>query len=294
MIGRYSVDAEHQLLVFGTAQFSSGYGVMDRGGDRHSPQHMLQCAHEMGFSVVDTAPVYGEAEVQIGLSPASFGIHTKLDPSCRPYVSLAKSLKRLSTDHIDVLYVHDPAVVLDPDSGVLDEASALVGPEVSKIGVSIYDSLQFEAALHDPRVSVIQCPINLASREIQPSQLLLAAERGVEIYARSVFLQGVLLADPRSLPPGLQSFQSFLEDLDRLSGEWDISREAMCAGWVKSLPAISGVLLGAVRCEQLVDAVKVFRAGALPAELLRSLEDLSRPPSPAVDPRSWKSSGGGT
>ena len=135
----------------------------------------------------------------IGRSGTSLAIHTKLDSSLRPTDSVRRSLDRLGRDSVELLYIHDSSEVLKPESRVVAEAASMVGTLVRTLGVSVYSEDEFDAALSDQRIGAIQAPINLLDRHIDRQRLDAAASRGVRVYARSVLLQGVLVAPPSSL-----------------------------------------------------------------------------------------------
>ena len=147
---------EPMVLILGTAQFQSGYGIvrdLDQPGQSAAPS-LLELASALGIAALDTAPAYGRAEDAIGQSGCGLPVHTKLDPKRSPAESLSQSLKDLRRDRVDVLYIHDSAEVLRPESRVVASASELVGEQVGSLGASVYDLPEFEAAVDDPRIGV--------------------------------------------------------------------------------------------------------------------------------------------
>ncbi len=185
-------------LILGTAQFQSGYGIV-RDSARANPSDgpdILKLAPSLGVTALDTAPAYGRAEDAIGQSGCGLPVHTKLDPKRSPAESLSQSLKDLRRDRVDVLYIHDSAEVFRPESCVIDAASKLVGERVGSLGASVYDLPEFEAAVDDPRIGVVQVPLNLFDRRLTRDLIASASSTGTIVYVRSVLLHGILAADP--------------------------------------------------------------------------------------------------
>ena len=139
---------EVSAVGLGCMGFSHAYGAPT---DRNEAVAMIQSAYEMGYTLFDTAEVYGTPEdphqneelvgealkgirgqVQI---VSKFGIHfdrrstqvnPPLVPDSRPKViraSVEGSLKRLQTDYIDLYFQHriDPAVAPEEVAGVMSE-----------------------------------------------------------------------------------------------------------------------------------------------------------------------------
>ena len=132
----------------GCMGMSHAYGAP---ADRKEMAGLLAKAVDLGYTFFDTAEVYGTPEaphaneqlVGEALKPyrnkvvlaTKFGIHfdktdshvnKALVPDSRPEVirnSVEASLKRLSTDHIDLYYQHrpDPAVPIEEVAGVMEE-----------------------------------------------------------------------------------------------------------------------------------------------------------------------------
>ena len=112
-------------LILGTAQFQSGYGVVRDTEQAHQSDgiDILELAARLGIAALDTAPAYGRAEDTIGQSRCGLPVHTKLNPKRSPAESLSQSLQDLRRDCVDVLYIHDSAEVLRPESRVVAFAS---------------------------------------------------------------------------------------------------------------------------------------------------------------------------
>lgn len=277
-------------LVLGTAQLTSSYGVMRRTSQARSEEHgrhMLGVAAELGFAAIDTAPAYGEAEGTIGSSPTRLPVHTKLDRRLSPAESVHRSLRLLRRTSVELVYIHDNTEILNPQSSVVAAASKLVGREVRILGASIYSEQEFDAALAEPRIGAIQAPVNLFDRHIDRARLAAAAERGVRVYARSVLLQGVLVAEPQAVTAQVAHLRSYVAGLQAIARRHGRSPLELALGWVRSLPGVHGVVIGAESANELTALVAAFRARTLQRSELEALETLTLPPPESCDPRHW-------
>lgn len=277
-------------LILGTAQLAGHYGIMATEGTSEARgAAILDAARRLGVRTVDTAPTYSGAEEMIGALGVGFSVHTKLPPDEDPAVAVLASLRRLRRDQVELLYLHDPDVVLDTDDPRLAEAAALVGDEVAALGASVYTRTQFLAAVADPRITVVQAPMNVLDRGIADADLRLAARSGTEVISRSALLQG-LLGEPIRAMGRVQSLDEALAAFHAVCRRVGRSPIELAIGWVRSRPAVAGVVLGAETAEQLEELVQAFNARPLPADVVALLDSLPLPPKRAVDPRTWPGS----
>ena len=276
-------------LILGTAQFQSGYGVVRDTEQAHQSDgvDILELAARLGIAALDTAPAYGRAEDKIGQSGCGLPVHTKLDPKRSPAESLSQSLQDLRRDCVDVLYIHDSAEVLRPESRVVAFASELVGERVGSLGASVYDLPEFEAAVDDPRIGVVQVPLNLFDRRLTQDLIASASSTGTIVYVRSVLLQGILAADPLELVGPTLPLRPYVVAFAELAERVGKTRRDLAIGWVKAISGIRGMLVGAESVIQLRELVASFNSPPLDDGLIAELEALPYPPAAQCDPRSW-------
>jgi aryl-alcohol dehydrogenase-like predicted oxidoreductase len=213
-------------LALGTAQFGLAYGISHDGGavPTWEVEDILVAARDAGIAMLDTAAAYGESESvlgQLGHVSSAFEIVTKTLPIRSGDLTSAdltaidgsfrRSLARLKRERVGVLLAHEAADLLAENGdrlwALMDgyRAEGLTG----RIGVSAYDASQIAAVLDRFPVEVVQLPINVFDqRLIEDGTLGRLAGRGIEIHARSLILQGLLLMTeaevasrlPRALP----------------------------------------------------------------------------------------------
>lgn len=223
-------------LGLGAVQFGLDYGVSNQAGQTPEPEvrRILDLAAGSGVRVLDTAAAYGESEAVLGRClprEAGFRVVTKTAPlreargtALAPGLvreGFARSLERLGLPAVDGLLAHHAADLLGPGGeavwAVLEDFRAR--GLATKIGLSVYEGAQIDAALARFDIDLVQVPVNvLDQRLISGGQLGRLHERGVEVHVRSVFLQGLLLLDPAATPayfapvrPRLAAWRAALE-----------------------------------------------------------------------------------
>lgn len=194
-------------LCLGTVQFGLKYGVnnaLGRQPDRQECYGIIGRALQTGITCFDTASAYGDAETLLGnysWGEYSPNIISKLSPECpddRHIVieKIKESLQRLGMNQLYGYMLHRGADM--QKAAVMDGlVSAKELGLVEKIGVSIYEPEEAMQAVDDARVDIIQIPYNVLDKRLDKVGFFTKAkEKNKKIFARSAFLQGLLLMKP--------------------------------------------------------------------------------------------------
>lgn len=269
-------------LGLGTAQFGFDYGVANRTGRpaRAEIRAILEFAAAHGVVVLDTASAYGESEAALGAclwDGHPFRIVTKLPPGLAENGKaggvddwLRRSLDRLRQDRVHGLMAHRSDDLLGPGGQALFAAleRARAAGLVDRIGVSVYHDGEAAAIRERFPITIIQCPLNVFDQRMLREGFLesLAAE-GVEIHARSVFLQGLLLMEPRETADYFRPWRGHLEDYRTALAERGVSPLEGALAFVNGLAGLGCFLCGVETLAQLQEIHQAIEgAGAfLPA-----------------------------
>jgi aryl-alcohol dehydrogenase-like predicted oxidoreductase len=222
---------------------------------------------------LDTAASYGESEFSLGrafLPSHSFRVITKI-PTFRNVFrietkhsdavqkSFDTSIKRLKRNFVYGVLIHNIDDVLKPGGMRLINRLKKWQSEglVEKIGVSVYSKEQIDLVLQQFEIDLIQIPISvLDQRIIQSGHLKKLKERNIEIHARSVFLQGLLLMPIESVPAYFKPIQSILERYHTFLKEHHFTPLEAALGFVSNLEEIDVVLCGVNDSRQLQELIK--------------------------------------
>ncbi|HET7483866.1 MAG TPA: aldo/keto reductase [Solirubrobacterales bacterium] len=288
-------------LGLGTAQLGAAYGVSNRGGRPSEAEAaaILECALERDVDTIDTAPAYGDAEALLGrLLPAGAAVRivTKTEPLTGTEVNAAdrgavrrsaeRSLERLRRDRLDGLLVHHGSQLALPGGEQL--AEELIGLRdagvATRIGVSVYDREEIEIARRLLPLDLVQFPLNvLDQRLLRDGTLAELREEGVELHARSAFLQGLLLMDPAELPAHLAGGAEPLRRYHQARRKAGLAPIEAALGFLRASGAVDVALVGTNSVSELEECAEAMRAA--PAAL--DFAPLAIDDPNLIDPRKW-------
>jgi len=196
-----------QKIALGTVQFGIPYGINNHNGvlSFEEIEQILRTAASAGITLLDTAPVYGDAEEKIGrFSEGGFKVVTKLPArkNRHPYSkewlydSVRESIKRLNVKKIYGLLLHKPGDLLEKDGGIFFSDLQNLKQEglVDKIGISIYEPSELVVLSDNYFFDIVQAPFNILDRRMIDSGWMdRLYKKGIELHVRSVFLQGLFI-----------------------------------------------------------------------------------------------------
>jgi len=190
-------------LALGTVQFGLDYGVTNQSGkvEESKIEGILGFAKSNGIDILDTASGYGNSEQVLGgVGVNGYQIITKtaslkygVDEVIKGFY---QSLKYLNQKSVDGLLIHDINEVNDKEFDDLFERLHELKRQglINKIGFSTYTPKQVNFLLENFDFDIIQLPFNVFdTRLAEGGQLQALKKKNIEIHARSVFLQGILL-----------------------------------------------------------------------------------------------------
>ena len=221
---------------------------------------------ELGATVIDTAAAYGDSEALIGTALAQLGtrdrmfIATKLVGSgfgVTGAESLARSLERLQTTHIDLLQVHNL-------NGVATLLPAMQQWKKEKkiryIGVTtsrVSQHADLIATMRGNSLDFIQVDYSIANREAAQTILPLAVERKLAVLVNLPFGRSSLFREAAGRP-----LPAWAADIDVASWAQYFLK------YVISHPAVTCAIPGSTQLSHLVDNQAAGR-GRLPDETMR-------------------------
>jgi aryl-alcohol dehydrogenase-like predicted oxidoreductase len=285
-------------IGLGTVQFGLDYGISNANGKTvpSEARAILAAARRGGVEVLDTAPAYGTSEAVLGeLGAAAMGFRIvtktpkfegKASDADTLERSLTASLEYLKLATVDALLFHRASDLLGSSgTRLMAKARELQGRGlIGKIGVSVYDGDEIDAVMEKHGAEIIQAPINVLDQRLLESGHLRALQAaGVEVHARSVFLQGLLLMDPKSLPPHLAKGKAPLQAFRALAQDHSLTPLEAALGFVLGLLQVDVALVGVNDAAQL-EAI-LARAKAL---IPREFSSLSVRDASLLNPSQWE------
>ena len=255
--------------------------------DNSQVEELLMTALEQGVNFFDHADIYGK-----GKSEELFGefmanhknlrekmiIQTKC--AIRPgYYDFSKehiiksvetSLKRMNLDYIDVLLLHRPDALMEPEEVGEAFEKLFTGGKVRNFGVSNHNMMQIELLkrgvsfpliINQLQLSLVNAGmitsginVNMENKEsVMHDGFLMEYSRlnNMTVQAWSPFRYGkggVFLDNP--------DYPELNAELDRLAEKYGVKNTAVAAAWILRHPAKTQVIAGTTNKERLCDICK--------------------------------------
>ena len=253
-------------IALGTAQFGMDYGVSNLKGQTSFDEvkKIIEFSRNIGIKKIDTAKNYGETEKIIGeVGIKDFKIITKLpkissnelNPIFFVDHQIQDSMTKMKISKIDTLLLHNPKDLLSINGKKIYHKILELKKEglIDKFGISVYEKDEIDQLNKNFNFDVIQIPFNIFdTRLIKMDYLKKLKKKGVEIHARSIFLQGLLLMKRNTLP------SKFLK-WEKVWNEWfiwfkknpNISQIELCLSYALSIQEIDTLIIGVNNIQQL-------------------------------------------
>jgi L-glyceraldehyde 3-phosphate reductase len=209
--------------------------------------------------------------------------------------SLDASLKRLQLDYVDIFYSHrfDPNTPLEETLSALDQA--VRSGKAIYAGISNYGGGQTAESVAICRqrgwhVPVIHQPVySMLNRWIEPELIPVASRVGMGIIAFSPLAQGLLSdkylsgipADSRAGSGGFlkpaqvtEQKRNMIRKLNDVAKARGQTLAQMALAWCLRHGAVTSVLIGASRPEQIAENVAAAKSAPFSAEELEKIEGI--------------------
>lgn len=264
-------------LGLGTVQFGLEYGISNREGQTSEAEaaRIVTAAAEHGIRVIDTAVLYGTSEGVLGsVLPRHnrFKVVTKtvrfdaaeIKPSDadRLETGFRASLARLGCDSIYGLLAHNVEDLLTTGGEFLVERLYDLKRRglVEKVGASVYDAGQIKALLARFPIDLLQLPVNvLDQRLIVNGTLADLKRRGIEVHARSAFLQGLLLMPLAEIHPYFAPIQQQIVAYRAFIAELGLTPQEAALGFLETRDDIDVIICGVNTRQQLLELCAAAR-----------------------------------
>ncbi len=295
-------------LMLGTVQFGLPYGVANRTGQPgfDEVKAIVAAALDGGVNSFDTAAAYGISEAVLGRALHELGVADRVVvvTKVRPLTpaeraddalatqaieqSVAESRRRLRLDCLPVVLFHReadaaylPALQQMKARGWLRDAGVSCDNHPGPAAECVAGGL----------ASALQLPGNILDRRHQRSGVFRqAAARGVGVFIRSVYLQGLLAMPEEAIPPGLRKVVPVRRRLAGIAGEAGLTLPELALRYMLSQEGVTSVLTGVETVAQIRENLDLFSRGPLAPDLLAAVEDtVPDLPESILTPTLWPS-----
>jgi aryl-alcohol dehydrogenase-like predicted oxidoreductase len=279
-------------LALGTVQFGMKYGIVGRGEPvpTKEVQDIFAKAWEYGIRVLDTAPAYGTIEENLcSLSKGyPFRMVSKIpalpkESSADKVVdfvshSIQKSRERLG-ERLTTILFHRSEDLLEPNGSIAWQAASMaISDSAIRLGVSCYSPSELVLLQNKFPVSAAQVPGNAWDQRIITTKNI----KNVELYLRSVFLQGILLLSPEIASKQLPQATNSINAWGKWCNEHQLTPLQAALSIAKGLPGVRYCVVGVDKLSHLEEILTAWTS-TVPL----TAPSLSTDNMDVIDPRRW-------
>lgn len=287
-------------LLLGDTRPQLGFGAWAVGGsawgdpgDERERVAAIRAAFDRGVRFFDTAPTYGAGTSERLLGAAlrpqrdQVVIATKVGPHDDPRRSLEDSLRRLESDYVDLVQLHE---ALERWEWQLEKLHDLVEDGKARaLGLCNATASQIRRAMEIVPLASYQGPYNLFDRDVEQRELPLAREFGFAFLAYRPLAAG-LLGGSYDEPPafaardhraGIYWFKGreftrrrgVIEQLRPLTERAGSTLPAFALRWLLARPGVGVVLAGARNPAQVEENLAALEE-PLPNDLVAAVDEI--------------------
>ncbi len=252
---------------------SGPFNAGSSGDSKDRLRTVLSEFHRLGGRVVDTSPMYGNAEEAVGTLAAEKGIGGSLYLATKVWTTgreagvrqMKDSLRLLRRERLDLIQVHN---LIDAKTHLATLAAWKREGRVRHLGITHWRIPAFadlERWMKAARPDFVQLPYSVAEREAEARLLPLAADLGIAVLVNRPFEDGALFRRVRGMKVP----------------EW--APEAGCASWAQLFlkfllghPAVTCAIPATGNPAHLADNMGAGRGPALSEEHRKRLAAIVR------------------
>ncbi|MGM8214039.1 aldo/keto reductase [Bacillaceae bacterium W0354] len=282
-----------------------GLGCMSLGTDEVKAKSIIDTALDSGINYLDTADLYdfGKNEKIVGqaikgkrdqvIIGTKGGNHFEAnqdgwywDPS-KAYLKEAfkNSLLRLGLDYVDLYQLHG-GTIEDPTDEVIELFEELKQEGLIRYyGISSIRPNVIKRFLQTSNLSSIMMQYSIIDR--RPEEFLdLIHEHGVSVVVRGALGKGMLTEHGINIwkKKGQKGFldydahelKNIITGLEQLANEAGVTTQSLAIGYTLKHPAISSLILGASKQEQIIENVKAYYESFISDDIFEKIKQMTK------------------
>jgi diketogulonate reductase-like aldo/keto reductase len=253
-----------QLPVVGLGTWQT-FDVGPRAAELTGLKEVLRAFADLGGKLVDSSPMYGQAERVAGELITELGLQDKLFLATKVWTSgreagirqMEQSFRLMRTARMDLMQVHN---LLDLDTHVKTLREWKKTGRIRYLGITHYHSGAFadlERLVKTREYDFVQFNFSMGEREAEARLLPACAESGTAVIINRPFAEGSLFAKTKG------------KTVPEWAAEFDCSSWAQFfLKWIVAHPAVTCVIPATRRVEHLKDNMQAGM-GRLPDAAMR-------------------------
>lgn len=258
-------------IIIGTANFVKGYGINNsKGLNLEQINNLNKFTSKNFIKEIDTAFSYKGVEKLIGKSKfKNYKIYTKipeikLSQFHKKFVSriVNKSLQRLGKRKLYGVFFHGAKNLMSikGDKFYKDLLIFKKRRIIKKIGVSVYSPTELKSVIKKYKFDMVQIPINIFDRRfLKKNFLKKIKDKSIEIHARSVFMQGILLQNNNNRNNFFKNWKKLFLKWDNWNNNCQSKKVETCLNFFKNLKYIDKLVVGVSSIQEIQEIINVLK-----------------------------------
>ncbi len=237
---------------------------------------------------MDTSPCYGTSEEVLGKALAELGIAdkvmvvSKVCPMAQKYSSskvadkvveksITHSLKHLKLEVLPICLFHREENFCYIESLLKMKDRGLV----CHTGVSTMTPEVTSAIITSELVEAVQIPTNVLDHRFVYSGIYKEAKkRGIAVFVRSIYLQGLILMLEDEIPPELADVIPVRRNLQDVASEAGMGLAELSVRYVLGLNGFTCGVIGIDSVKQMRENLELFSKGPLGSDLIKIVDNV--------------------
>lgn len=295
-------------LCLGTAQLGMQYGINNKVGklQKQSVFEILDTAVANKIKMWDTASIYGEAEELLGEYLAEHKDTTRnvklISKQCQAVDGmdcqavercirdeLHQSLTRLHREYLDGYLLHSYREVDNPDT-IKTLRKLKEEGLVRAIGVSVYEVDEAEKAVKSGVIDYLQMPCSIFDqRGLTSGVFQKAKEKGITVFTRSAFLQGLLMMKEEEIPEYLDGIKPYVAKFNQILIKYGMEKKHAVLKFILSQTVIDYMVFGVETKGQLEEIVQETKNESIPDVFMQDIKNnFNNISTDLILPINWK------
>lgn len=249
-------------VILGTAHFDKEYGVVKKKFQISGYQKIFKELNKRKTKIIfDTSLGYKNSfNVLEKFQNYNFNINHKIlinqsDARFKKKILLEikKVQKILKIKKINAILLHDEKIIHSKNfSKIYSFLIQLKKKNYFKsFGYSIYNFPVYKKSILRYKPDILQIPYNIIDDRVSKEDLILLRKKKINIQARSIFLQGLLLLKYNSLPKKFKKYEKFWKKFDKQFSFRLNLKEKFLISYPFKNKYINNVILGNTNIQQL-------------------------------------------
>ena len=228
-------------LILGSANFSTSYGILKNKVSKHQIKKILNYAKKRGVQFLELSKDYNNTNLKYLNSFSKFKLFKKIDLSSNYlkknirnnlilYLSNNKNIKKFCYG----VTIRKPDLLLKSRGKFVYDIlhNLKKNKKIKKIGITIYNTRNLKKIIKNFKIDYIQLPLNLVNYKIFYDVKKIIKKKNIELHARSIFLQGILLKNSDQLPNILKNLKNYWLKIDNKLKKEKITRYSACLNFI--------------------------------------------------------------